>query len=56
MFAVILSASSAFAKDELTNSYPIEVIEVKGGDTLKVRIHQLYPPLKTKGVLSRKFL
>lgn len=36
----ILIPSVAFSKDELLNSYPIEVIEVKDGDTLKVRVHQ----------------
>jgi len=36
----ILISSDVFAKDRLTNTYPIEVIEVKDGDTLKVRVHQ----------------
>jgi len=31
---------SGLAKDTLRNTYPIEIIEVKDGDTIKVRVHQ----------------
>jgi len=37
---VVLSPIELNAKDQLTNNYPIEIIEVKDGDTLKVRVHQ----------------
>lgn len=37
LFTISLSAHS---KDTLHNSYPIEILEVKDGDTIKVRVHQ----------------
>jgi len=37
---IVFSPIELNAKDQLTNNYPIEIIEVKDGDTLKVRIHQ----------------
>ena len=37
---IVLSPIELNAKDQLTNNYPIEIIEVKDGDTLKVMVHQ----------------
>ncbi len=44
-----------FAKDALTHAYPVEVVEVKDGDTIKVRVHQwldtwLITMVRIKGV------
>ncbi len=37
---LVLASFTISAKGVLRNSYPIEIIEVKDGDTIKVRVHQ----------------
>jgi len=40
LLTLLIISLDAIAKDQLNNQYEIDVIEVKDGDTLKVRVHQ----------------